>query len=94
MAPVFVFLIGSGLMLPNGLAGAMGPFPTMAGAASALLGFIQMTTAAVIGIAVGQLHDGTGRSMAFALAVCGLAAVFSYAVLIRPAAAPAPGAAD
>ena len=90
VAPVFVFLIGSGLMLPNALAGALGPFPTMAGAASALLGFIQMTVAAVIGIAVGQLHDGTGRSMALALALCGVGAVLAYAMLIRPAAATAP----
>ena len=42
IGPVFLFLVGAGLMLPNAMAGAMGPFPDRAGAASALLGFVSM----------------------------------------------------
>ena len=84
LAPFFLFLLGTGMMLPNALAGAMGPFPAMAGAASALLGFIQMVIAAAIGVAVGQLHDETGRGMALALAVVALGAFLSYWMLIRP----------
>ncbi len=87
LAPFFLFLVGCGLMLPNALAGAMGPFPTMAGAASALLGFIQMVVAAGIGVAVGQLHDETGRGMALALAVVAIGAFLSYRLLIRPSEA-------
>ncbi len=74
VAPVFLYLIGAGLMLPNAMAGAMGPFPERAGAASALLGFVQMVFAAGLGVLVGQLHDASGRSMTFAIAAVGLGA--------------------
>lgn len=84
VAPAFLYLVGAGLMLPNAMAGAIGPFPTMAGAASALLGFIQMTFAALVGIAVGHLQDGTARAMGAAIAVVGLGAVLAYLALVRP----------
>ncbi len=83
VGPVFVFMIGAGLMLPNALAGAIGPFPRMAGAASALLGFIQMGLAALVGIAVGHLHDGTPRAMMLAIAAVALVALVSYLTLVR-----------
>src|SRR3546814_10145883 len=38
VGPVVVFMIGTGLGLPNAQAGAIGPFPHMAGSASALRG--------------------------------------------------------
>jgi DHA1 family bicyclomycin/chloramphenicol resistance-like MFS transporter len=83
IGPVFLFLIGAGLVLPNAMAGAIGPFPTMAGAASALLGFIQMSLAALVGIAVGHFTDGTALAMTTALAAVGLAALLSYLALVR-----------
>jgi DHA1 family bicyclomycin/chloramphenicol resistance-like MFS transporter len=83
IAPVFLFLVGAGLMLPNAMAGAIGPFPTMAGAASALLGFIQMGFAALVGIAVGHFTDGTARAMTAAIAAAGLGALLSYLILVR-----------
>ena len=83
VGPVFVFLIGAGLMLPNAMAGAMGPFPERAGAASALLGFVQMVFAAGLGILVGQLHDESGRGMTFAIAAVGLGALLSVWALAR-----------
>lgn len=83
VAPVFVFMIGVGLMLPNAMAGAIGPYPRMAGAASALMGFVQMTLAAAVGIAVGHLHDGTARAMTGAIASISLAALFAYLVLLH-----------
>ncbi len=83
LIPVFVFTVGAGLMLPNSMAGALGPFPEMAGAASALLGFVQMAIAALIGVAVGHLHDGSGRSMAFAIAAVALGAFVTMLRLRR-----------
>ncbi len=53
--PMLVYMIGIGLILPSALAGAIGPFPRRAGAASALLGFTQMGTAAVLGGVIGLL---------------------------------------
>lgn len=83
IGPVFLYLIGAGLMLPNAMAGAMGPFPERAGAASALLGFVQMLFAAGLGILVGQLHDDSGRSMTFAIAAVGLGAALTVRALAR-----------
>src|SRR5690554_7189666 len=44
--PQAVFMAGTGMVLPQTMAGALANHPTMAGSASALLGFIQMSAAA------------------------------------------------
>lgn len=81
IGPFFVFMVGAGLTLPNAIAGALGPFPTMAGLASSLLGFVQMTVAAGVGVLVGQVADGTARPMAAAVCLCALAATLAYRAL-------------
>ncbi len=78
-----VFLAGVGIIMPQTMAGAIAPFPQCAGSASSLFGFIQMTTAALMGAAVGQFHDGTSRSMAVSIAVAAIAAWLSYQALVR-----------
>lgn len=75
IGPFFVVMLGAGLTLPNAIAGALGPFPAMAGLASSLLGFVQMTVAAGLGVAVGQIADGTARPMAAAICLSALAAM-------------------
>ncbi|HZD88764.1 MAG TPA: multidrug effflux MFS transporter [Pseudolabrys sp.] len=69
--PMAVYLAGLGLVLPQSLAGAMTPFPERAGAASALLGFIQQTMAAVCGAVVGQLLGHSAWPLAIAVAFLG-----------------------
>ncbi len=81
--PYAVLLVGVGILMPLAMAGALANFPHCAGSASSLLGFIQMTGAAVVGALVGQLHDGTPRVMAFAIGLAGLAALASYLGLVR-----------
>lgn len=54
LAPMTVYMAGVGLTLPQAMAGALTPFPERAGAASSLLGFCQMSFAALVGILVGQ----------------------------------------
>lgn len=83
IAPVTVFTFGSGFMFPNCQAGAIGPYPHMAGTAAALLGSIQMAVAALVGALVGQLHDGTARPMVFVMVSCGLAIPAAYFLLVR-----------
>jgi DHA1 family bicyclomycin/chloramphenicol resistance-like MFS transporter len=80
-----LFAAGVGLVMPNSMAGAIGPFPTMAGAASALLGFIQMTIAAAIGIGVGvgATFDGSARPMAVTVAIMGIGSLAAYWLLVR-----------
>jgi len=52
---------------------AMNPFFSIAGAASSAHGFVRMTTAAMLGGAIGYAYDGTARPLALALLASGLA---------------------
>jgi MFS transporter, DHA1 family, multidrug resistance protein len=52
---------------------AMNPFFNIAGAASSAHGFVRMTTAAMLGGAIGYAFDGTARPLALALLASGLA---------------------
>lgn len=85
VAGFFLYLVGSALVLPNAMAGGVAPFPTMAGLASALLGFFQMAFAAFLGIAVGLMADPSGLSMAAAIALGGLGVVLTHRWAIVPA---------
>jgi len=84
VAPMMLFMVGVGLVMPNSMAGAIGPFPKMAGAASALMGFLQMTIAASVGGGVGLLHDGTHLPMVTAIALMGALTFVSYLIFVRP----------
>jgi DHA1 family bicyclomycin/chloramphenicol resistance-like MFS transporter len=75
VGPSVVYMVGVGMVFPNAQAGAMGPFPTKAGAAAALVGFLQMAIAAVVGIAVGAAFDGSSVPMATAIALAGIGLV-------------------
>ncbi|MDH5555971.1 MAG: MFS transporter, partial [Alphaproteobacteria bacterium] len=83
LGPMMLFCAGVGLVMPNSMAGAIGPFPTMAGASSALLGFIQMIFAAAVGIGVGAAFDGTARPMAVTIAIMGTGALAAYWMMVR-----------
>jgi DHA1 family bicyclomycin/chloramphenicol resistance-like MFS transporter len=78
VAPMFVFAVGLGLTLPNGMAGAIGPFPRMAGLAAAVAGFFQMTGSALYSVAVGRFYDGTARPMTTAIALAGVGALVCF----------------
>jgi len=88
IGPMFVYAVGLGLTLPNGMAGAIGPFPRMAGLAAAVAGFFQMTGSALYSMAVGHLYDGTARPMATAIALAGVTALAAFWWL-RPRRPPA-----
>ncbi|MGH7373080.1 MAG: multidrug effflux MFS transporter [Candidatus Rokuibacteriota bacterium] len=78
IGPMYVFAMGLGLTLPNGMAGAIGPFPRMAGLAAAVAGFLQMTGSALYSVAVGSFYDGTARPMTTAIALAGVAALACF----------------
>ena len=78
-----LYQLGNGMVMPNTMAGAITPFPRMAGAASALAGFLQMLAGAAAGMVVGRLHDGTARPMALMIAGAAGAAALGFA-LLRP----------
>ena len=71
--PMALYLAGLGIVLPQAIAGAMTPFPERAGAASALLGFVQQSAAALCGVVVGALLGSSAWPLAGAVAVTGCA---------------------
>ncbi|NIA68110.1 multidrug effflux MFS transporter [Pelagibius litoralis] len=83
VGPVAVFMIGCGLVLPNAQAGALGPFPRIAGSASALMGFFQMGFAALVGIAVGHGSGTSALPMMAAIALVSLGAILAYWLVVR-----------
>ncbi|MDD3762440.1 MAG: Bcr/CflA family multidrug efflux MFS transporter [Nevskiales bacterium] len=80
--PLFICISSLGCSFPNATACAMAPFGDRAGLASALMGTLQFTVAAVAGAAVGQLHDGTAWSMALVVAACGVSALTLLRTLV------------
>ncbi len=72
IVPEMVFFIGIGLVLPQSMAAAMAPFPERAGAASSLVGFVQMVFASVAGAIVGSFVGGSAMPLVTASALSGL----------------------
>ncbi len=68
----WLFTFGHGIHQPCGQTGAIGPFPQMAGVASALAGCLLAMTAFAIGLWLGQALDGTLRPMGLGVAFWGV----------------------
>jgi MFS transporter, DHA1 family, multidrug resistance protein len=69
--PMAVYLAGLGMVLPQGIAGALTPFPERAGAASSLFGFVQQSVAALCGAVVGWLLGESAWPLAIGVAAMG-----------------------
>jgi DHA1 family bicyclomycin/chloramphenicol resistance-like MFS transporter len=78
-----LYSFGHGMHQPCGQAGAVGPFPQAAGAASALAGFILALVAFAIGLWLGVALDGTVRPLAFGLAFWSAATATVAWTLVR-----------
>jgi DHA1 family bicyclomycin/chloramphenicol resistance-like MFS transporter len=83
VVPLFVFAGSIGFVTPNSTTMAMAPYGRDAGSASALLGTIQFTLAAIMASTVGVLQDHTAGPMTIVIACCSIAGVISFAAL-RP----------
>lgn len=73
--PMALYTLGVGLTLPQVMASAMTPFPMKAGAASSLLGIVQMSFAAIVGIGLGLALDLSDLALPLTVAALGLAAL-------------------
>jgi DHA1 family bicyclomycin/chloramphenicol resistance-like MFS transporter len=78
VVPVAIYLAGLGMVLPQSFAGAMTPFPERAGAASALLGFVQQSAAALCGAVVGALLGANAWPLAATVAAMGCATLMLW----------------
>lgn len=81
LASLSLYFLAAGLTLPNATAGAIAPFPTMAGTASALVGFTQMLAGALAGWLVALLFDGNALPMTATIATLGLASALAFRLL-------------
>ena len=73
--PVVVLMGCMGMALPNAAVGALSRHAAQAGTASAIMGTLQFTLAAISGALVGLLADGTARPMAGLILFAAIAAV-------------------
>jgi DHA1 family bicyclomycin/chloramphenicol resistance-like MFS transporter len=83
--PMAGYAFGVGLVMPQALAAAMGPFPQIAGAASSLVGIVQSTLAACVGAVLGASLDGA-HAWPLPLSVALLGATAFILGRLRPAA--------
>ena len=86
LLPLFGYITALGFTFPNAAAGALAPFGDRAGSASALLGSVQFSIAALAAAAVGWLHNDTAVPMAMVIGVCGIAALVAHRSLVVSAA--------
>lgn len=72
LVPLFFFVGTLGLTLPNTSAAALAAEGARAGSASALLGTLQFTSAALSSAFVSGLDNGTSHPMSGTIAICGV----------------------
>jgi MFS transporter, DHA1 family, multidrug resistance protein len=84
LLPQWLYLFGHGLLHPCSQAGAVGPFPHAAGAASALSGCVLAAMAFGIGLGLGAALDGSLRPYALAVALgAGATAAVAWTLVRR-----------
>ncbi|HKP65409.1 MAG TPA: multidrug effflux MFS transporter, partial [Casimicrobiaceae bacterium] len=86
VVPMFVYMVAFMMTMPPAAAGALTPFPQIAGSASSLLSFCQFVIASSAAFIVGSTFDGTARPMMLTIAVSALGA-FATCWLALPRAA-------
>lgn len=75
--PVAFYIVGIGVVVPQGIACTLAGHPRIAGAASALLGFVQLAVSAGVAALAAMLSDGTPLAMAATMALAGPAALLA-----------------
>jgi len=83
LVPMFVFMVAFMLTMPPATAGALTPFPDIAGSAASLLSFCQFVVASSAALVVGSSFDGTARPMALTIGVASVAAFVAFRVVDR-----------
>lgn len=81
--PVALYTGAIGITLPQSMAVALAPFPKIAGTASALMGFTQMSLSSIAGAIVGYLLKDNPMPMAVVISCCGLLSCLLFFRVIR-----------
>jgi MFS transporter, DHA1 family, multidrug resistance protein len=82
--PMAISSIGNGLSQPPGIAAGLSVYPQIAGAASGLIGFLQMIVAALGTFLIGQLPQNAPLSM-IAVVGASLALALAFGLVVRRA---------
>lgn len=80
VGPVIGVFFACGFVLPSATAGALMPFPHIAGTASSAISFLQMSGGALIGYLAGALHNGTTLPLFIVIFATWLCAGLTYAL--------------
>ena len=83
--PMAGYMFGFAFIVPAGQAAAMSIFPEIAGAASSMIGFVQLAFSATTGLLVGHFADGTQLPMTVAIGIASLCPIPIYLLMVRPA---------
>jgi DHA1 family bicyclomycin/chloramphenicol resistance-like MFS transporter len=82
-APMFFCLTAFALIFPQSVAGALQPFPHIAGAASSFIGFVQQIVGAATGVVVASLSAGTQAAIAYGILFWTLFGLGAYWAVVR-----------
>jgi MFS transporter, DHA1 family, multidrug resistance protein len=83
-APIALMGIGQGINTPNAVAGAVGTFPRIAGAASGLLGFMHMTMGGLAMLLMGWTVTDSVTPVVIAIIAAQALAVVTYLIIRKP----------
>jgi DHA1 family bicyclomycin/chloramphenicol resistance-like MFS transporter len=87
--PLFVYMSTIGFVFPNAVTIALANHGHIAGMASALLGTLQFSMAAISVLILGAINSVTALPMSAAICACGLLGAASHLTLMRRGYAPA-----
>ncbi len=77
-APIALAVFGNGITLPNAQAAAINEFPRLAGSASGLTGFLQMSFSAVAAQLVAVIFNGSVYPLLFLMLLASLLSLFCF----------------
>tara|TARA_R110002072_G_scaffold182797_3_gene338965 strand:+ start:3066 stop:4280 length:1215 start_codon:yes stop_codon:yes gene_type:complete len=83
IGPMLFCMISFAFIFPQSIAGALQPFPHIAGSASSLVGFMQQLIGAGTGVTVAALSDGTQLSLANGVLFWAVFGLVAYWAAVR-----------
>lgn len=79
--PMMLYGFGNGLVMPNAFAGSMRYYPRMAGAASAMAGFLQQAAGAVATTVLTLLPQASSKPLTLQVAISAIGAALAWRLL-------------
>lgn len=83
LGPMLCYLFGFGMLMPHTIAGALQPFPRIAGSASATMGATQMMIGAIASVVAAWAYQGAGAApLGWILVALGILAITAFVTLV------------